>query len=65
MDDDLRVRALAIAWSIVPLKEALIQFDRWYLPEAMRRAGSISGAARTAGVARSSFYKYLKRTGLV
>jgi len=54
--------------SIEPLTQAKRQsaaeFERCYLVNLMQRAGSVSEAARFAGLDRSNFKKLLQRHGL-
>jgi len=49
----------------VPLSESLRRFDRWYWIEALRRGRTVTGAARIAGVHRTTVIRALHRVGLL
>jgi len=51
--------------NVPSLKEAQRQFDRWYWLEALRRGHTVIGAARLAGVNRSTAVRFVRRTGLL
>ena len=50
---------------ILPMKEALLRFERWYLSELLLQTRSMRKAARVAQVDRAWLYKLVKRCGLV
>jgi len=45
-------------------RRATAAFERNYLVDVMARAGSVSGAARLAGLDRTNFRRLLQRHGL-
>lgn len=53
------------AADVVPLKESLRRFERWYWIEALRRGRTVTGAARIAAVDRRTVIRALHRTGLL
>jgi DNA-binding NtrC family response regulator len=56
-------RALDDGAEVVPMHEALRRFERLYLAEALRRAKTVTAAARLAGVNRWTFHRIAKRCG--
>lgn len=50
---------------ILPLNEALLRFERWYLSELLRQTRSMRKAARVARIDRAWLYKLVKRCGLL
>lgn len=46
------------------LREALAQFDRWYLAHVLASSSTISEAARRAGLNRTHLYSLCARRGL-
>lgn len=46
------------------IAQARAQFDRAYLVELLAQEGTAAGAARVAGVTRSTMYRLLERAGI-
>ena len=56
---------LQAGWVDGSFRDAKVQFERAYFREVLERAdGSISAAARLAGIHRATFHEKIKRLGL-
>jgi len=50
---------------VVPMRDAVRRFERWYVVEALKRGGTVTGASRIARVHRATGYRNLHRLGLL